>query len=96
MRDAIADVRNDKTPTNWVLAAYHGDNSNDVGLVGHGEGGVNELIHHLKDSIYQNISPLTAHFFCVFFWRFFLFVWEFLAYFGYLRFDILENIFSCI
>lgn len=51
LRDAIADVRNDRTPTNWVLAAYQGENSNDVALVGKGEGGVNELIPYLTDHI---------------------------------------------
>jgi len=47
IKDAIADVRNDKTPTNWVLLSYAGENSNDVQLVGSGDGGLNELIPHL-------------------------------------------------
>jgi hypothetical protein len=51
IKDAIADVRNDKTPTNWVLLSYNGENSNDVQLVGSGDGGVNELISHLQDNI---------------------------------------------
>jgi len=51
IKDAIADVRSDKTSTNWVLAAYQGENSNDVALLGKGDGGVNELIGHLKDNI---------------------------------------------
>jgi len=51
IRDAIADVRNDKTSTNWALVSYQGENSNDVGLLGKGDGGVNELISHLKDNI---------------------------------------------
>jgi len=51
IRDAIADVRNDKTNTNWVLVSYQGENTNDVGLLGKGDGGINELISHLKDNI---------------------------------------------
>jgi len=51
IRDAIADVRNDKTSTNWVLVSYQGENSNDVGLLGKGDGGVNELISFLNDKI---------------------------------------------
>jgi len=51
IKDAIADVRSDKTSTNWALIAYQGENSNDVALVGTGEGGVNELISHLQDNI---------------------------------------------
>jgi len=51
IKDAIADVRSDKTSTNWVLVSYQGQNSNDVALVGKGDGGVNELIDNLKDDI---------------------------------------------
>jgi len=51
IKDAIADVRNDKTSTNWVLLSYQGENTNDVALVGKGDGGVNELITHLQDNI---------------------------------------------
>jgi len=47
IKDAIADVRNDKTSTNWVLLSYAGENSNDVELVGKGDGGLNELLTHL-------------------------------------------------
>lgn len=49
IKDAIADVRSDKTPTNWVLLSYQGENSNDVALVGKGDGGVNEFIAQLHD-----------------------------------------------
>jgi len=49
IKDAIADVRNDRTPTNWVLLSYQGENSNTVVLAGKGDGGPNELIHHLRD-----------------------------------------------
>jgi len=51
IKDAIADVRSDKTSTNWVLVSYQGENSNDAALLGKGDGGVNELISHLKDNI---------------------------------------------
>jgi len=50
IKDAIADVRSDKTSTNWVLLTYSGENSNDVALSGKGDGGVNELISHLRDN----------------------------------------------
>lgn len=49
IKDAIADVRADKTPTNWVLLSYQGENSNNIALVGKGEGGPNELIENLRD-----------------------------------------------
>jgi len=50
IRDAIADVRSDRTATNWILVSYTGENTNDVELVGHGEGGAQELLSHLKDN----------------------------------------------
>jgi len=49
IKDAIADVRNDKTSTNWVLLSYQGENTNNVVLVGKGDGGANELIGNLQD-----------------------------------------------
>jgi len=49
IKGAIADVRDDKTATNWVLLSYDGENSNNVVLVGKGDGGANELIGHLHD-----------------------------------------------
>jgi len=51
IKNAIADVRNDKTSTNWVLVKYAEGNSNDVSLFGGGEGGVNELIPLLNENI---------------------------------------------
>lgn len=51
IKDAIADVRSDKTSTNWVLLSYSGENTNDVVLNGKGDGGVNELISQLRDNI---------------------------------------------
>ena len=42
--DAIADVRNDKTETNWALASYQGnDVKKPITLVAKGSGGVDEL-----------------------------------------------------
>jgi hypothetical protein len=51
LRAAIADVRNDGTGTNWVLASYDAPNSNNVVLLGSGEGGSAELLDNLKDDI---------------------------------------------
>jgi len=50
IRDALADVRSDKTSTNWVLLTYDGENSNNVILQGKGEGGLNELADQLEDN----------------------------------------------
>jgi len=44
-------VRSDRTSTNWALLSYEGSNSNNVALVGKGEGGVPELESHLNDDI---------------------------------------------
>jgi hypothetical protein len=49
IKAAIAEVRDDKKPTNWVLLSYQGENSNNVALVGKGDGGPNELIDLLQD-----------------------------------------------
>jgi hypothetical protein len=63
IKDAIADVRNDKTPTNWVLLSYAGENSNDVQLVGAGDGGLNELIPHLKpENVGYGLIRITERF----------------------------------
>jgi len=51
LREAIQDVRNDLTDTNWVLATYEGTNSNTVILLGKGGGGAAELIGLLRDDI---------------------------------------------
>jgi len=51
IKDAIADLRNDRTNTNWVLLSYDGENSNNLVLVGKGEGGANEVIENLRDDI---------------------------------------------
>jgi len=63
IKDAIADVRNDKTSTNWVLLSYQGENSNNVVLAGKGDGGVNELIQQLKeDNVGYGIVRLVERF----------------------------------
>lgn len=51
IQSAIQDVRSDATPTNWVLVTYDGPNSSALTLLGKGDGGVEELISHLKDDI---------------------------------------------
>jgi len=51
IKGAIYDVRNDKTETNWVLLTYQGENTNDVKLLDKGDGGIPELISHLRDEI---------------------------------------------
>jgi len=49
IKSAIAEVRDDRKSTNWALLSYQGENSNNVVLLGKGEGGVNELIDQLQD-----------------------------------------------
>lgn len=51
IKAAIAEVRDDRKSTNWALLSYQGENSNNVVLLGKGEGGVNELIDQLQDDI---------------------------------------------
>eukprot|EP01111_Echinosteliopsis_oligospora_P003829 TRINITY_DN1600_c0_g1_i1.p1 TRINITY_DN1600_c0_g1~~TRINITY_DN1600_c0_g1_i1.p1 ORF type:complete len:506 (+),score=171.78 TRINITY_DN1600_c0_g1_i1:77-1594(+) len=51
LKSAIADVRNDSTDTNWVLATYEGANSNTIKLLGKGSGGADEMISHLSDDM---------------------------------------------
>lgn len=68
IKDAIADVRNDKTSTNWVLLKYGDGNSNDVSLYARGDNGINELIPHLNDNI------LSFFIYLFFFATFMLFV----------------------
>jgi len=51
---AIADVRKDSTPTDWMFITYaatSGANSQKLKLGGSGTGGVNELRTHLDDKI---------------------------------------------
>jgi hypothetical protein len=51
--EAIKDVRNDSTETNWVLAGHVEGNLDTVRLVGSGVGGVDELVSHLDSSTVQ-------------------------------------------
>lgn len=51
IKSAIADVRDDRTSTNWALISYDGENTNNLVLLGRGEGGPNELIDQLQDNI---------------------------------------------
>jgi len=46
--DAIADLRNDSTQTNWVLAKHTNNEINLIELAGTGSGGVQELLDNLS------------------------------------------------
>jgi hypothetical protein len=50
-KEAIADVRNDNTDTNWCLFSYQGPKSQNVVFLAKGNGGVPEMVEHLKDDI---------------------------------------------
>jgi len=50
IKDAFADVRSDRSDTNFALLTYEGE-SNTVKLLASGSGGVNELVSHLNDKI---------------------------------------------
>jgi len=47
--DALADVRNDNTSTDWMLAGFAGNRVETLEYVASGEGCVSELKNHLKD-----------------------------------------------
>jgi len=49
IKEAIADVRSDRSDTNFALLSYEGDNV--VKLVASGTGGVSELASHLNEKI---------------------------------------------
>jgi hypothetical protein len=51
IRDAIKDVRNDSTPTNWVLVGYEGKKGNTLVLLGSGSGGLDEVYLRLEDDM---------------------------------------------
>eukprot|EP01132_Coremiostelium_polycephalum_P002129 gene2129-2623_t len=51
IKSAISDLRNDSTPTDWVLLSFESPKSQKVKLVGSGSGGVAELVENLKDDI---------------------------------------------
>ncbi|KAM9969171.1 hypothetical protein ACTFIW_003722 [Dictyostelium discoideum] len=50
-KSAIADLRNDSTPTDWVLLSFESPKSQKIKLVGSGSGGVAELVEHLQDDL---------------------------------------------
>ncbi|EGG20696.1 putative actin binding protein [Cavenderia fasciculata] len=50
IKSAIADVRTDKTPTDWVLLSFEDNKSKKIKLAGSGSGGVAELVQHLEDT----------------------------------------------
>eukprot|EP01113_Clastostelium_recurvatum_P039131 TRINITY_DN593_c0_g1_i2.p1 TRINITY_DN593_c0_g1~~TRINITY_DN593_c0_g1_i2.p1 ORF type:complete len:535 (-),score=200.03 TRINITY_DN593_c0_g1_i2:99-1625(-) len=51
VKAAIADVRNDSTPTDWILLSYESPKSSTLVLVGSGSGGADELSSHLQSGI---------------------------------------------
>jgi len=51
IKAAINDVRNDSTPTDWVLLGYESPKSSNFVLLGSGTGGANELATHLEPSM---------------------------------------------
>jgi hypothetical protein len=61
--EALKDVRNDQTPTDWALLGYANmaqTKEMDIELVGSGTGGVEELKQHLRDdNIFYGIVRLT-------------------------------------
>jgi len=58
--DAIADLRNDSTPTNWVLAKHTNNEINLVELACSGSGGVQELLDNLSaDSVMYGLVRET-------------------------------------
>lgn len=60
IREAIADVRNDSTETDWVLAAYSDQSNTQISLVGKGTGGVEALVSSLSaDNIYYGLIRTT-------------------------------------
>ncbi|KAJ3087545.1 hypothetical protein HK102_010814 [Quaeritorhiza haematococci] len=61
LADALKDIRNDKTSTNWILGSYEGGNiQNQIILVGSGDGGVEQMIPLLKpDEISYGLSRVV-------------------------------------
>jgi len=49
--NALKDVRDNSTPTNWALFSYEDSKSSKIILVGSGSGGTEEFLEHLKDDI---------------------------------------------
>ena len=62
LQQRIADVRDNSTPTDWVLASLSAESEGAAALrvVGSGSGGVNELRERLtQDSIFYGLIALT-------------------------------------
>jgi len=56
LRGLLSDIRNDQTPTNWLLLSYAPNSKNALELVGSGTGGADELAQHLEDTkVYYGI-----------------------------------------
>jgi len=51
IKQAIQDVRNDSTDTNWVLITYDAPQSKTLNLAGIGSGGLAEMKSHLTDDV---------------------------------------------
>merc|ERR1712194_223011 len=51
---AIADVRNDSSETNWVVAGFEGEKKNiKLTLQGSGSGGIQEMVDEFKEDQMQ-------------------------------------------
>jgi hypothetical protein len=50
IKEAWSKVKDDNCPTNWVLVSYVGGSTANVGVIGIGEGGLDEMIQALNDS----------------------------------------------
>lgn len=53
IKQALADVRADSSPTNWALLGHANNDPNQVELQSTGTGDVNELLNYLDDSQFQ-------------------------------------------
>jgi len=51
IRSFIQAVRRDDDPTNWCLVTYDAPKSSTLILLGKGEGGVDEMLTHIRDDI---------------------------------------------
>ncbi|KYR02663.1 putative actin binding protein [Tieghemostelium lacteum] len=51
IKAAIADLKNNDTPTDWVLLSFESPKSQKVKLVGSGSGGVSELVESFQDDV---------------------------------------------
>ncbi|GAM25883.1 hypothetical protein SAMD00019534_090580 [Acytostelium subglobosum LB1] len=51
IKAAIGDLRNDKTPTDWVLLSFETPKSKKVKLLASGSGGVEALLNQLSDDL---------------------------------------------